>query len=501
MGMDRRRFLRSTALGGAALAATAARPPGVPGGRPGQGSGDVDWSVPESTLPADPADSPIEHIGVLMMENRSYDSYLGWLEGGRGFLTLGLDLEYVDPATGERGRPEHWAPRYRRDHHPDPGHSWAAAHDQYEQGFLAGRNDEYALAYYLAEDVQIFARLARQFTVLDHYFCAVLGPTYPNRFYQHAGTSEGAKSNDFPWEAGHPTGYPFPSIWDRLEAAGIDWAYYFSDLPFAAMFGPRLLHRTRPIAQYYVDAATGRLPKVFFVDPKFLPPYQTDDHPGSSDIRSGQVFVNNVVHAFAHSNAWERGALFINYDEHGGFFDHVTPPRVPDERASSDFREDFGQLGFRTPALAISPYARRGFVHHGGPFEHTSILRFIEWRYDLEPLTVRSANAANIGEVFDHASSPRLEVPIDRLEVPSPSEPLHAERALEVTGLDDLVPEAFLRHARSPELRAMGYRIGEPTPGELFGVGDWLGRAVADAGGAVAGALDGVPGVGGLLQP
>jgi phospholipase C len=494
MGIDRRAFIRSSALGGAALAAAAARPP----------SGDRhdrrprEYPVPPSTLPADPSDSPVEHIGVLMMENRSYDTYLGWLEGGRGFLELDLDLSYRDPETGETGRPQHWAPRYRREGHPDPGHSWDAAHDQYRDGFLAGRNDDYALAYYLAEDVQIFSRLARQFTVLDDYYCALLGPTYPNRFYQHAGTSEGMKSNVFPPEAGYPAGFTFPSIWDRLEAAGIDWAYYYSDLPFTAMWGPRLLHRTRPIAEYYVDAAAGRLPKVFFVDPKFLPPYQTDDHPGASDIRSGQVFVNNVVHAFTRSNAWEHGALFINYDEHGGFFDHVTPPRVPDERASEDVDDDFGQLGFRVPSLAISPYARRGFVHHGGPFEHTSILRFIEWRYDLEPLTVRSANAANIGEVLDHESEPRLEVPIDRLEVPSPSEPPggnHQHGAdEELEALRGRVPEDFLDFALSPWVRRQGYRYGTPTPGELFGVGEWLdvatSAATADAG-TLGGAVEG----------
>jgi phospholipase C len=492
MGIDRRTFMRNTALGGAALAASGARPGPPDHARDRR----REYPVPQSTLPADPADSPVEHIGVLMMENRSYDTYLGWLEGGRGFLELDLDISYTDPETGETGSPQHWAPRYRRGGHPDPGHSWGAAHDQYRHGFLAGRNDEYALAYYLAEDVQIFSRLARQFTVLDDYYCALLAPTYPNRFYQHAGTSQGMKSNVFPPEAGYPAGFTFPSIWDRLEAAGIDWAYYFSDLPFAAMWGPRLLHRTRTIGQYFVDAATGQLPKVFFVDPKFLPPYQTDDHPGGADIRSGQVFVNNVVHAFANSNAWERGALFINYDEHGGFFDHVTPPRVPDERASDDFDDDFGQLGFRVPALAISPYARRGFVHHGGPFEHTSIVRFIEWRYDLEPLTVRSANAANIGEVLDHAAEPRLDVPIDRLEVPSPSEPAFGnwqdspEDVLDL--LEGQVPSDFLTFARSPWLEAQGYRYHQPTPGELFGVGDWLDAAIAgaDGAGAADGALD-----------
>lgn len=477
--IDRRSFLRGAALGGAALAttgaasATGAGPEGA-AGRPRE------YPVPPSTLPADPADCPVEHIGVLMMENRSFDTYLGWLPGSRGFLDLGLDLSYTDPATGETGSPTHWAPRYRRGGHPDPGHGWGASHDQYEHGFLVGDNDPYALAYYLPEDIQIFARLARQFTVMDGYHCSLLGPTYPNRHYQHSGTSNGFTSNDFPFEIGYPTGFDWPTIWDRLEAAGISWAYYFSDLPFAAMYGPRLLHRVKPITQYFVDAATGNLPQVFFVDPSFLPPFQTDDHPSGADIRSGQVFVNNVLHAFVNSSAWSSGMMLVNYDEHGGFFDHVTPPRVADGRATDDFRTDFGQLGFRVPNLVVSPYARRGFVHHGGPFEHSSVLRFVEWRFELEPLTVRTANAANLGEVLDHASAPRLDVVLDRLEAPSPSDVVGNYQ-------DEFPPEDhltdFQRFAASPWLERMGYQVGTPTLEQRFGVGAWLDAAVVAAGG------------------
>ena len=115
-----------------------------------------------------------------------------------------MDLSYTDPDSGETGKPTHWAPKYRRCAHPDPGHGWGAGRDQLRNGFLAGNNDEYALAYYLAEDIPTFAQLARQFTVFDNYFCAVLGPTYPNRWYQHAATSMGLKSNMFPPRSGQP---------------------------------------------------------------------------------------------------------------------------------------------------------------------------------------------------------------------------------------------------------------------------------------------------------
>jgi phospholipase C len=226
--MNRRTFLRGAALGGAAAIAGApaayARDECAPDGdrpndpqAPGASEG---WDVPPSTLPDDPADCPIEHIGVLMMENRSYDTYFGWLENGRGFLNLGLEIEHTKPDGSYSASPEHWAPRYRRRGHPDPGHNWTAGRDQLQNGFLAGSNDHYALAYYLAEDVPAFARIARQFTVFDRYFCSVLGGTYPNRHYQHSAEGGGIKTNTFPPLVGYPYGYTWDTIWDRLDAPG-----------------------------------------------------------------------------------------------------------------------------------------------------------------------------------------------------------------------------------------------------------------------------------------
>jgi phospholipase C len=118
----------------------------------------------------------------------------------------------------------------------------------------------------------------------------------------------------------------------------------------------------------------------------------------------------DVVNAFVESPQWRRGALFIVYDEWGGFFDHVAPPRVPDIRASRDPNEDFGQMGVRIPAVAVSPYARRGHVDHG-TYGFESILKFVEYRFGLAPLTRRDAYARNIGRSFDWVSRPRLENP------------------------------------------------------------------------------------------
>jgi phospholipase C len=134
-----------------------------------------------------------------------------------------------------------------------------------------------------------------------------------------------------------------------------------------------------------------------------------DEHP-HGDVRTGQAFMADVVHAFMESPQFERGALFIVYDEWGGFFDHVQPPRVPDDRNDTDIDKDFGLMGFRIPAIAVSPWVRRGYVAHS-VYGFESILRLIEYRFGLQPLTGRDAHAGNIGRSFDWASKPRLDLP------------------------------------------------------------------------------------------
>jgi phospholipase C len=120
--------------------------------------------------------------------------------------------------------------------------------------------------------------------------------------------------------------------------------------------------------------------------------------------------MSDVVHAFMDSPQWARGALFIVYDEPGGFFDHVPPPKVPDIRESRDLAKDFGQMGFRIPAVVVSPWVKRGYVHHGF-FGFESILKMIEYRYGVGPLTRRDAYAHNIARSFDFESKPRLVPP------------------------------------------------------------------------------------------
>ena len=165
--------------------------------------------------------------------------------------------------------------------------------------------------------------------------------------------------------------------------------------------------------------ATGTLPALSFVDPAFNGEDQGvsgDEHP-HGDVRTGQAFMADVVHAFLESPQFARGALFIVYDEWGGFFDHVAPPRVPDIRNSSDINNDYGLMGFRIPAIAISPWVRRAHVEHQ-LYGFESILKMIEYRFALKPLTRRDAYAQNIARAFDWRSKPRLDIP----KLPTPAD-------------------------------------------------------------------------------
>jgi phospholipase C len=247
-------------------------------------------------------------------------------------------------------------------------------------------------------------QLAREFTVFDRWHSSVLAATYPNRAYLHSGQSGTYMGNTLPFATG---GYDWETVWDRLMAAGVSTGYYYTDLPTLALWGGRLGNITRPIDEYFAQAQAGTLPKVVFVDPAFLTGNRTDDHP-HADIRAGQRFLRDVFAAFARSKHWRRGAFVLIYDEWGGFYDHVKPPVLPDNRASTVDLENFGQAGFRVPAVLASPYARRGYADHT-LYDHTSVLRFLEWRFLGAPargpgkpgqnwfLTERDRNANNLG--------------------------------------------------------------------------------------------------------
>jgi phospholipase C len=420
--INRREFLRGAALLGGAAAAQQMLPLGWARERQSvKRSGPRDLSP--SILDTSADLSPIDHIVVVMMENRSFDHYLGWLAADSEYLEQGRSRYGADFSVDGDNRQTYKDPQgrevatyylpakmgeanpYRGCGHKDPGHGWNQGRAERDGGFLAqgSGNDQYALGYYLANDLPLYAALARRFTLFDHYHCSILGPTFPNREYLHSAQSGGNKDNSLP----PPRGFQWPTIWDKLAAAGVPAAYYYVDLPIIGFWGPRLLHVSHRIANYFDDAAAGTLPNVVFVDPRLNGEMHSDDHP-FADIRAGQKFVSDVFQAFVQSPHWRSGMFIVTYDEWGGFFDHVPPPVLPDDRASQNDQENFGQAGFRVPTILASPYARPGFVDHR-LYDHTSILRFIEWRFlgapaagpgadsDTWYLTKRDRYANNIG--------------------------------------------------------------------------------------------------------
>ena len=362
------------------------------------GLGSIQRAFSQDALLPSPDLSGIDHIVVLMMENRSFDHMLGWLDGADGRQR---GLRYLD-AAGVPHRTYHLAPDFQGCGHPDPDHSYEGGRIEYNGGacdgwLRAGDNDEYAIGFYTKQDLEFFAGAAPRWTVCDHYFSAIMAGTFANRIYQHAAQTD-RLANTFELST-------LPTIWDRLAAAGLEGRYYFSDLPFLALWGSKYVPIARPIGDFFADAAAGTLPQVSFVEPRFLGEeigLSNDDHP-FADLRNGQVFMNRVYSAVTTSPAWANTLLVINYDEWGGFFDHVAPTAAPIPPADQLAGNLDGLRGFRTPCLVISPYARREHVatHE---LDHTSILKMIEWRWSLEPLTVRDATANNLAEVLQFSA-------------------------------------------------------------------------------------------------
>jgi phospholipase C len=443
--LDRRRFL-TTMAGGAAAALTAptllaacstttssstasSTSPSSSSGPPGSGGsggpGTTGKPAPTrggSMLDGPAAQAPVNHIVILMMENRSFDHWLGWLTQDEQWLEAGrsayggdfsIDGNLTQKFTGPKGElaTAHMLELlkdgnpYRGCDHPDPGHSWDKGRAQRDKGFVAdgSGNDLFALGYFLGDDLPISSRLAKRFTVCDQSFASVLGPTYPNREYFLSGQSGGNKTNALPDLS---KGFAWDTIVDRLAKADVTVKSYYTDLPVLGLWGPRMTPYFYKVDEFFADAKAGTLPSVSFVDPGFTTGARTDNHP-HGDIRAGEKFVRDVFAAFASSPNWEDGAFILTYDEWGGFFDHVKPPMLPDDHSSADDAENFGQAGFRVPTVIASPYAQKGFVDHR-QYDHTSVLRFLEWRFLGAPpegdggaadwsLTLRDRKANNIG--------------------------------------------------------------------------------------------------------
>lgn len=393
-------------------------------------------------------DIPIETIVVLVQENRSFDHYFGHFGKYAGRTDVAAPPEDIaNPSrTGEVSSATHkWQ---RAGHHCflDTDHGWNAVHTQVNGGKMDGfyetnhdikgetmpdptmalRDGERAMWWYDEREIPFYYALAKEYGLADNYFCSMQGPTWPNRMFVFAGTSFGRTTNrNFP----SLSTYRFPEndvvVLDELEKRHVDWRLYSAGIAGAAVvLGAELPLRYNrdivyPIDNFFEDAAAGKLPPVVFVDPDFTKtgnPDGNDEHP-PAHLQIGQAFSKRIVDALMKSPHWKSSALFITYDEHGGLFDHVPPPKacVPDDSAPVDADNKkvdgaFDAYGVRVPLIVVSPYAKRGHVSHA-VYDHTSILRFIQAKHRLPALTARDANALPPTDFFDFAAPPRLEIP------------------------------------------------------------------------------------------
>ena len=369
-----------------------------------------------------PRNLPIDTFVVLMMENRSFDHYFGWHPKADG-KNRGLSYPSLDGS--QRFETHRLTPDFQGCGHRDPSHGWEGGRHQYGGGKLDGfytgnedgtGSDEFAIGYYVKEDLPFLGPASLEFQMHDRFFCSILASTYPNRHYMWSAQGGGFKTNYMPVRE---QGHKWETIFDRAMSKGVSARYFQSDLPVSALYGTRGLSWTGNVQEYYQRCATGTLPNISFVDPPFRDGgggngVSADDHP-HGDIRLGQAFMSDVVHAFMESPQYRRGALFVVYDEWGGFFDHVPPPRVPDDLANADPNEDWGQMGFRIPAMTISPFVRPGKVSHA-TLGFESILKLIAYKFGLGHLNRRHRYAYNIGREMEW-ERPRMEPP----ELPDPA--------------------------------------------------------------------------------
>lgn len=361
----------------------------------------------DTSSTGDPPAGPtgITHIVVVMMENRTYDHYFGArsLVEGRGGDGLTADMANLDAMGASRAV-------YAESVFcvPDPPHGWDSSHLQFAAGMNSAFVTEYeadhpgvapyVMGYFQREQLPVSYALADAYTTCDRWFSSVMGPTWPNRFYLHAAQSGGLMSNAVPPD--------FPTIYDKLDAAGIEWMYYYSDLPFIATMG---ITQNLQLEFFFEEAKAGQLKPVTVIDPSFG---LNDDHPPHHPLM-GQQFIASIYQALATSPHWNNCLLVVIYDEHGGFYDHVPPPKAADDRAA----EGFDQLGFRVPALIVGPYVKKGYVS-STVYDHTSVLKHIENMFGLTALTARDAAASDLSDAIDQerlaagAPEPPVELPV-----------------------------------------------------------------------------------------
>ena len=380
----------------------------------------------------------IEHFVFIMQENRSFDSYFGTFPGADG-IPYGVCLPtpipglfippYHDPNDVNRGGPHNWTNALadingdRMDGFIFQSFEGKALSDfvpcfPQEPNCVPGRNPFDVMGWHDDREIPNYWDYALLYVLQDHMFESVKSYSLPAHLYMLAAQSGGYISSDQPM----PHEYLFPEITELLASGRVDWKYYvtsgtipdteddevvgsnprrsqrpdqytfWNPLPAfpAVMNDPTQRRRLADTAKFYAAAKKGTLPQVCWV----IPSAPVSEHPPSS-VREGMAYVTGLVNAVMQSPNWDTTAIFISWDDWGGFYDHVVPPVV----------DQYG-LGIRVPGLVISPYAKQGYIDHR-VYSFESWLRIVEERFGAESMTARDAGADDMLDAFDFTQAPR----------------------------------------------------------------------------------------------
>jgi phospholipase C len=456
--LTRREALRSAATGGAALGASAL----------------LYNSLIERAL-AQPSGcgslKDIHHVVILVQENRSFDHYFGALRGVTGFadpnalklsdgsgLTVFAQPGYPGGYDGAHLYPFHFDSNNNGECTNDINHSWGPQHAYWDNGSMDGfvkehlavdgaGNGPLTMGYYTRDDLQFYYALAGAFTICDHYFCSVIGPTDPNRLYTMSAWLDPAGTNGGPILSTSSTRVErfgkltWTTMPEQLQARGISWKVYgnpdgnYGDnvLPYFKQYQTNPVLAANALAPTYpetfrADVAAGTLPQMSWV----LAPLISSEHPPAPEVY-GEVVAANVLNTLvSNPEVWSRTVLFITYDENGGFFDHVPPPTPPAGTAgeyltatplpadASGVAGPIG-LGFRVPLLVVSPFSRGGFVCTQ-TFDHTSLLRFVETRFGAEVPNLSGWRRAITGDLTGALNLVSVDRSVPSLPQPSPTD-------------------------------------------------------------------------------
>lgn len=372
---------------------------------------------------------PLNHLVVIMQENRSFDHYFGKLNKAQFYG------KYVDGVEDSYYNTDFTYKRYYS-HHANtlclksPNHDYFFMHMAWNKGMmdsfvrypamggvdfqnLKGINPGYVMAYYDETDIPFYYSLANNFAIADKYFASGLTGTHPNRLFLLSGTARGEVDNlgrNFTWK----------TIFEVLNEHKISWKYYRDGEGYLFLFKSfyeKNSDKIGSIIDYREDLRTNNLPTVVFLD---APWDTTDEHPGGGNFQKGVVWAGNNIAALMVSESWKSSALFLTYDEGGAYYDHVPPPPacLPDGYKNKGINPLWqpDRLGFRVPFVAVSPYTKRHYVSHL-TYDHTSVLKFIETWWNLPALSKRDANANDLLDLFNF-NKPKFDNPIPYLKKP-----------------------------------------------------------------------------------